>query len=186
MILGCVTGCGSPAESSARPDGAPSAVSAAEPPEALLYEQLRSGAYQLNATTASIEETLRAAKEALAKLPKRSDVAEGMQDVIDYVDSAGSGIGDYADDPPTKEEVAKDFAAFDERRLKAVAAAGESLRDLREALGLLETMAEVDNASVVKSVLGVRSLLAVAVDDLWGAIEALGGQPEASGEPLDP
>ena len=182
-----VLGCGSPAESKARPDGADTAVSAAaESPDELLYEQLRSGAFQLNAAASSIEETLTAAKAAIGKLPIGSSSREGMEDVVDYVDSAGSGIGDFSEDPPSKDEVAKDFAAFDEKRLKAIGAASDALKDLREALGLLETMAEDANAAVVKTVLGVRSLLAVSIDDLWGAIEALGGQPEATDEPLDP
>jgi hypothetical protein len=47
-------------------------------------------------------------------------------------------------------------------------------------------MAEDASAPVVKTVLGVRSLLAVSIDDLWSAIEALGGQPEGTDEPLDP
>jgi len=180
-------GCGSPTESRSRPDGADKAISATvQSPDELLYEQLRSGAFQLNAAASSIEETLAAAKTASTRLPKKSNASEGMLDVVDYIDSAGSVIGDFAEDPPSKDEVAKDFAAFDEKRLKAVSAASDALRDLREALGLLETMAEDANGSVVKAVLGVRSLLAVAIDDLWSAIEALGGQPEATDEALDP
>lgn len=187
LLLGCGSGCGSPAKSSARPDGADTAVSAAaQSPDELLYEQLRSGAFQLNAATSSIEETLAAAKAAVRKLPKNSDAREGMLDVVDYIDSAGSGIGDFSEDPPSKEEVSKDFGTFDEKRLKAVSAASDALRDLREALGVLETMAEDASAPVVKTVLGVRSLLAVSIDDLWSAIEALGGQPEGTDEPLDP
>ena len=187
ILLVVALGCSARAKSAGGTDASDKVVSSnSGPPEVLLHEQLRSGAFQLNAATASIEETLAAAKSSLSKLPKNSSAREGMEDVVDYVDSAGSSLGEFIEEPPTKQEVAKDFAGFDERRLKAVDAATEALRDLREALGLLETIAEDPNESVIKTVLGVRSLLAVAIDDLWGAIEALGGQPEGSEEPLNP
>src|SRR5688572_1505361 len=49
LIFGCAVGCGSPAQPQDRPDGAPVPANATnDPPEVLLYEQLRSGAYQLN------------------------------------------------------------------------------------------------------------------------------------------
>jgi post-segregation antitoxin (ccd killing protein) len=166
---------------SARKDTAPSPSA-----EDRLYEQLRSGAFQMSAAAASAEETLVAAREAARRLSKNSEEREGMLDVVDFVDSAGAAIAEHVEDPPARERVAAEFGAFDEKRLKAVAAGNEALRDLREALGVLEGLASGEDAKVAQLALEVKSLLAVALDDLWGAVEAYGGEPEASDDPLWP
>jgi hypothetical protein len=106
--------------------------------------------------------------------------------VVDFVDSTGAAIAEHVEDPPARERVAAEFGAFDEKRLKAIAAGNEALRDLREALGVLEGLASGEDAKVAQLALEVKSLLAVALDDLWGAVEAYGGEPEASDDPLWP
>jgi hypothetical protein len=184
-----IAGAGCSAAKSAAPGGQPaSAESAQAEPSAeeLLRQQLRSGRFQLNAAAGSIEQTYLAAKEAADSYKRVRDVHEGFLDVVDYVDSAGAEVSDHIEEPPTLEDITKDFATYDERRLKAVQAANDALKDLREALGVLEGLSDSPQEAVARSALSVKSLLAVAIDDLWGAVEALGGEPEGSEEPLDP
>ena len=109
-----------------------------------------------------------------------------MIDAAEFIDSAGEGVAEFGDDPPSKSEIEKSFGTYDEKRLKAIEAANDALHDLREALGILESLSGGENAEVVRIALQVKSLLAVAIDDVWGAIEAFGGEPEANNEPLNP
>jgi hypothetical protein len=155
-------------------------------PEEQLYEQLRSGSFQLDAAAGSIEDTLEAAKSAHKALAKYAEAASAMQDVIEYLDSAGEGVAEFGDGTPNKEDVAKNFAASDDKRLKAIEAANDALHDLREALGILESLSGSENDTVAKKALSVKALVAVAIDDVWGAIEAFGGEPEANNAPLNP
>lgn len=175
-------GCGS-SEPTAKAGPAPPKTveteTVSETPEDLLHAQLRSGAFQLSAAAGSIEDSLVAAQEASQALRKNRDHQEAMFAVADFIDSAGSGISEFTDEPPILEEIAKNFAAFDERRLKAVEASNDALQDLRQALGLLEGLAEETDKDAVKWATGVKALIAVALDDIWGAIEAFGGTPEA-------
>lgn len=140
----------------------------------------------MGAAASSIAETLSAAQELIEAVPKNGDLAEGLSDATDLVDSAGAGIAEYGDDPPAKEDVSKNFSAFDDKRLKAVEAGNNALHDLREASGLFESLEEEAPASFQAKIAALRSLLAVAVDDLWSAIEAYGGTPEPAEEPKAP
>jgi hypothetical protein len=181
--------CSPPAKEDPPPTGpgtSPAATATGQTPEQTLYQQLRSGSFQLGAAVISIEDTYKAANEAQTKLRKFGNAQSAMQDVLDFLDSAGKGVAEYSDVPPAPEEVAKAFADFDEARLKAIESANDSLHDLREALGILEGLASEPGAEVAQAAISVKSLLAVAIDDVWGAIEALGGVPEASDEPLNP
>lgn len=179
----CLAGCGSGRESPPK-DGPPPTPAKVEPvaesPEDVLYAQLRSGAFQLSAAAGSIEDSLVAAQEAIRALGAFRDQKEAMEEVAAFIDSAGSSISEFTDDPPAKEEIAKDFATFDELRLRAVEASNDALQDLRQSLGVLEGLSDGSNREAIKWAGGIRALVAVALDDLWGAIEALGGTPEAA------
>lgn len=155
----------------------------AESPEDLLYGQLRSGSFQLSAAGGSIEDSLVAAQEATKALARFRELKDAMMEVADFINSAGASIAEFTDEPPEQEVVDKDFAAFDEKRLKAVEASNDALQDLRQALGLLESLSEDANPEAVKWATGVKSLVAVAMDDVWGAVEALGGTPELGERP---
>jgi hypothetical protein len=66
-----------------------------------------------------------------------------------------------------------------------VEAGNDAMHDLREAAGIMADLEESRNAQVAAAAREVRSLLLVALDDLWGAIEAFGGKPEIE-EPIAP
>jgi len=175
-------GCAKNESSSSDPAEAPvtKADAPAETPEELLYGQLRSGSFQLSAAAGSIEDSLVAAQEASKALARFRDLKDAMVEAADFINSAGASVAEFTDEPPEKEVVDKDFAAFDEKRLSAVEAANDALQDLRQALGLLESLSDDPNPEAVKWATGVKSLVAVALDDVWGAIEALGGTPETA------
>lgn len=171
--------CGGPASDPTKPTPTASNTGGEDPtvsPEKRLYEQLRSGMFQMGAAAGSIEEALSAARDAAAQL--KGDLKGAMEDAIESIDAAGAGVAEYAADPPEEAEVAKDFATWDERRLKAVEAANDAMHDLREAAGLLADADETNPGPAGQPARDVRALVLVALDDLWGAIEAFGGTPE--------
>lgn len=142
--------------------------------EAKLQEQLRSGAFQLGAAAESLEEALTKAKEAEGK--SSGAVKEGLEEILDLIDGAGSAVAEFAVEPPSVEEVKSKLAEFEALRAKAIQAIGDAMHDLEDARGIAASLEE-DNPSFVGK--GLADLIGVAVEDLKGAIEALGGKVES-------
>jgi hypothetical protein len=153
-------------------------------PEDQLHEQIRSGMFQMAAAAGSIEESLASAKEGLSSASAGGKQA--LAEVVDLLDSAGAEVAEFADDPPDLAEVAKAFALWDDKRLKAVEAGNDAMHDLREASGILADLADSEPLGAGKGASVVRALILVALDDLWGAIEAFGGKPESEDPPVAP
>lgn len=136
-------------------------------PEEKLHEQLSSGNFQLMAGLDSIEAALKEAKAA-----KVTDAAQkqSLADIQDAIDSAGSGLAEEDEDPPTKEQVAKDMKGFEAKRAKLCDLINDSLHDLRDARGIVDSLdGPLENV-------GIK--IDAALDDLRGALEALGGKEE--------
>ena len=169
-LVGC-----SKAESAPRPGataGVPPPETPKDPSEAL-YEQLRSGAYQINAAMDAMERALRDCREASIGLGKGSKNAAA--DVVDVLDSAGSTIGDYLN-APELDEVRNDFTTNDERRLKAIEDLNDARREVLEGQGIADPMASDDPDPKVRAIFDrIAEDITEVIEAIEGAIEALGG-----------
>lgn len=141
-----------------------------ETKEGKLAEQLRSGAVQMEATLATIEE----AQDALKKInPEiRKPVQDGIEQIEESIDGAGETLADAMQGIPTEEDAVKDFKAADESRQKRIKQMNDALQDLSSAANICSSLAEehkafADPAAILKS----------AVEDLGEAITSMGGTP---------
>ncbi|MBX3118211.1 MAG: hypothetical protein KF784_04035 [Fimbriimonadaceae bacterium] len=146
-------------------------------PEAKLQEQLRSAAFQLNAASESIAEALAKATDAESK--SSGAVKEGLAEVLDFIDSAGAQISDFATDPPPVEEIKAKLAEYEAIRTKAIQAINDSIHNLEDAQGIASGFEEENPNYAGK---GLSDLIGVAVADLKGALEALGGKLDSTEE----
>jgi chromosome segregation ATPase len=149
---------------------------------ATLYEQVRSGAYQLSQAEDAIAE---AYQESL-KLPKT--VGEERLDIQEVLDGTGENLSKYAGEPPPKEEFEKDLAKETKRRQEAIDAANDTIRDLQEAKYIITALADANKGKEREELEKLDALVDVAIEGLQSAIEAYGGKVEAEPEeqPIDP
>ncbi|HRI44220.1 MAG TPA: hypothetical protein PLL78_12470 [Fimbriimonadaceae bacterium] len=188
-LAGLAVGCGerpATAESAAvsRPNqpvangSNPGSTTEVEPPnpEQALYELCRAGTVQMNGAADSIEETLQTAKSVLPIAT--GDAVQGIKEAIELIDGAGAGIADYTAPIPGMDRFPEVAAEQDERRLKAIQAGNDAIRDLKEAAGILESLVQSTAATLRKGIGEVIELVDVCVRDLYDAVEALGGRVE--------
>lgn len=178
----------------APPESPPAQESGAAPaeqsdPNAALFEQLSSGAYQSSAAIESLDRATNQATELKEKVPAE-ELKIGMDDVIALIDSAGATLAEFAEQPESEAAVEKEFNLFDERRLKAIEAGNDALMDLREAVGVIESMAEGLTGMRQVEAEKLRGALLEAMDDVAGAIEGFGGkvmdeQGDVEGQPTE-
>jgi hypothetical protein len=137
-----------------------------------LYDKLHSGHFQIDAALDSIEDAL---KEARATKPKSADVKQSLDDIMDSIDSAGNALGDEVGEEPHRDQVEKDLAKSEARRVNLCALVNDSLHDLRDARGIVDSLADSNGVGPLEPI-GVK--IDVAMEDLRGALEALGGKEE--------
>lgn len=147
----------------------------ADPDEAL-FTMCRSGTVQLNGAADSIEETLKVAQKVVPFTTGESQRA--FEEALELINGAGAGIADYTTPIPSLEEFKERLEEMDERRLKAIEAGNDAIRDLKEAAGILDSVATAAKDPVKQGAREVVELLDVCVQDLYDAVEALGGQVE--------
>ncbi len=144
-------------------------------PDQALFDQIRSGAYQIGSAIDAIESVRKTTKEIASREAGATQKALVM--ITSQLDAAGKALVEFSDEPPTFEEFKKNFSAQDERRLKAIDAANESLNDLRDAQDIVGDLldshppepenTELDNAD---------SDLEECVQAVQDAIKAMGGK----------
>lgn len=137
-----------------------------------LFQQLRAGSFQVDAALNAMENTLQSCKSTTIK---SVEARQAAADVSDFLDSAGSTVGDYLN-APTLDEVRRDFAGNDERRLKAIEDLNDARREVLEAQGIADPVASDDPDAAVREVFtGIGDGIAEVIDALEGAIDAFGG-----------
>lgn len=149
-------------------------------PEQTVFEQLRSGAFQIAGVEGTIEEALTKVR-ALGELGD-TELKNALKELSDTLDSVGATLAEHSDEP---EEPAKTPAAFgkmDEQRLAAIAGANDALHELEDAAGILSTLSEDPALSDRAEVGELGELLQLGIDDLTEAIKSLGGQVEKAAE----
>lgn len=154
-------------------------------PEDALYEQFKTGRYQINAAVDAIGEAVKIAKPM--SMSAGGSAGEALTEVSDMLDDAGSSLVEHNDDPPSLEDFKKDFPAQDEERLKSIAAASEALRTLRDAQGTVGDLEANVPADFKADLLKLDDGIGEATDALEEAIKAMGGKvPPDEDDPPSP
>jgi ABC-type transporter Mla subunit MlaD len=123
----------------------------------------------------AIESAHGTAKEMAAR--EKGVTQQALQAIAGYLDDAGGTLSDFADDPPTFEKFKADFAAQDDRRLKAISAANDSLEALQDAQVLIDKLLDSKPPEPEKSQLeNADSELDGCVDAVKDAIKTMGGK----------
>lgn len=117
----------------------------------------------------SIEEAVKAARE---KQTTSLEVKELITEIVEYLDSAGEALAEEAADEPKKTETLEQLG---KRKKQLVDLVNDSLHDLREGRGIVDSLATEEELGPLEDI-GI--LIDVAMDDLRGALEALGGKEE--------
>lgn len=172
-VLLSLTGCsktGSPA--SAAP---PRKASLPADPDQAMYDSVRSGAYQISTAIDSIEEVRKAVRGIAAR--ETGKTQQTLLQLAGDLDDAGKALADFGDDPPPFDQFKKSFATQDDRRLKAIDAANDSLGDLQDAQEVMSTLLdshppEPENTELNRADSDLDDC-AQAVED---AITAMGGK----------
>ena len=179
LIVGliAVSACNRSPEASAAGTNGGGAVVHDKAPEVVVFEQLRSGIYQLDVATDAMERATNRLRPFAAGKPEETRGA--LQAVVDYLDSAAGTVVEL-NDVPTQEEVRADFKTFDERRLQAIEEAEDARRDVEQAASVMDDLLASNPPADAKATLQeIDDLLEEAIDALEGSIEAFGGKVRA-------
>lgn len=176
-LLAFAWGCGTEQVKSRGPSDPPP-LRAEKPadPEHKLYEQVRSGTVQLGGGSDDIEEALRAVEGLLKTVPKENK--DALTDAKALIDSAGAGIADYTEEVPEFEQFKNRLAEFDDQRLKAIQETNDSIHDLREAKGIVESLEGSGTGNLTSQLEDLAALIDVAISDLSDAVTTMGGTVE--------
>jgi len=178
LLVVVLAGCGSktkPEEQSAPPTDTLKPSAAPSDPNEALHEQLSSGLFQLSATLDSIQSALKEAKDL--QRDAKGALKEGLVDVVDHLDSCGATLADHNEDPPTVEEIKKNFAPLDDKRLKTIDDVNDTLSDLKESKGMVSGLTG-DTDELEERVTRLAALIDQAMEDARGTLQALGGQEQ--------
>lgn len=166
VCLIAVSGCGKKSEASVpTPDPL-----VATTPAGRIFEQLRSGLYQIGAGLESLEAAVQAAESAA---PSGADAKSSLTEIKGLLNAAGEAL---AEESATPAEKGGDVSTADARRAKLVDLVNDSLHDLRDARGIVDSLGEDGEPGPLEA---VGEKIDVVIDDLLGSLEALGGKDES-------
>jgi len=160
--------------------GAPSVVAAppvakAAPvdPATALYENMRTANNDIDVALGDLEEGMKKAKQLAPTAG--GDAQKALNNVATLLNSAGEALSDYDDVPPTLDEFKKEFASYDETRLKCIDAAVGALQQVGSATDILDDLAANVPASRKDPLDEIANDADEAQDDLRAAIKLMGG-----------
>ena len=182
MIFLVALGCGAKDATSTEPPPNPS-MSTATPPKdeaTTLQEQIRAGAYQIDAAMGALERAMNLVRP-LAK-ENAPALKEPLANIAEMLDSAGATIMDF-NDAPSLDAVRSDFKKHDDHRLKAIEEANDARREIDEARGivadLLQSGAPVEAKTKLQE---IQDAIEEALDGLEEGIQSFGGQVDVPSE----
>jgi hypothetical protein len=150
-------------------------------PDQTLYDEVRSGAYQISAAVDAIEGVRKTSRDIA--LHQSGKTQKTLLSVADILDDAGKALADYGEDPPPFAQFKQNFAAQDDRRLKAIDAANEAVDDLLDAQDTLGQLIDSNPPEPINTQLNeADSALDDCVQAVKDAIKAMGGKV-ASADP---
>lgn len=174
-LLLCVLAAGCGPKDTAAPDAAPPEATGAGTstptgtPAEMLQENIRAGNVQLSLVLNSLTELSSKLREE--QQGAQGEMAEGLSEVLDYVDSTGETLTEAMFEPPAVEEIEADWVKYDDMRLSLITAVNDAYLSLNSVLNILATLAE-QKATLSVPVEMTETLLA----DLESAIQSLGGE----------
>lgn len=173
-VLLALAGCGKQ-PASAVPQASKSTTPA--DPDQALYDQVRSGAYQIGSAIDSMEDVRKTVREIAASQSGKTQQA--LLQIAGDLDDAGKSLADFGDDPPPFDQFKKLFAAQDDRRLRAIAAANDSLDDLSDAqdiVGELQDSKPAPPPQIAGQLADAGSDLDDCAQAVTEAIKTMGGK----------
>ncbi len=180
LAVSLVSGCQK--SSKEDPSGEQTTVEKPKDPEERLYEQVRSGAFQLTTALDSVQKAMQQSRTLADS--SSGELKEAMLDVADHLDAAGSSITDYTTAPVKLEEFRKNFSENDDKRLKAIEVSNTALMDTSEADGIVESLLQNDKFKAQAELRTLSNVIGAALDALEGAIKVMGGKLDMN-QPVD-
>ena len=174
-------GCKEPADLPAKnkPSNSPPIAEGPSTP-ATTREEFRSSAYQIGIALDHIATALQVTQAAKKGLKGQS--LARIEDALENINGAGSRLAEYVDVIPTEDAVKADPKSFEVTRKRQINDLNDSLFELREAESIALNAADFANEPAKSHLDTAGKAIAIAEDDIIGAIEALGGKAESGGE----
>ncbi len=176
LLVGAIVGCRKGEESKPVRPKPPAVTVDRENPEQTIFEQLRSGAFQIAGVGGTVEEAL--TKSRALDVKGDPQLAAAMGEFLDALDSVGATLAEHTTEPAEPAKSDPEFAKMDERRLSAISAANDALHELEDASGILDTLSQDPALANRPEVAEILGLLRLGMDDLQEAIRSLGGVVE--------
>ena len=153
---------------------APTAAPTPEDPERRLYEQIRTGAYQLNGAL----DNLQTAQEMAKKLSKVAGgtAGRGFTDLIKKLNQAGEDIADYTSEVPSFDQFKTSVAQEDDQRLDAIDDSNDALGYIADAQDIVENLLAGAPDEAKPQVRQIQDQLDECVDAMESAIVEMGGK----------
>lgn len=176
FIAGCSNNAPAPKDSTPVEETPPaqSAPAKADP----LYEQLHSGLFQADAAVKKLADALDIAQDMQKKAT--GSFAEAMKDVVATIDDSGHSLAALTGgEPPTAEDVANNRSKYQAQRADLINQISDILKDMRDQDDAADSMADIGNPEIQKPARHLDELLLQIIDDLKGALAALGAQDQS-------
>lgn len=136
------------------------------------YESLRSGVVQLQGSIESIAEARELAGRLKDAVP--GDYRLAVEDIVGYLDSAGTAISQALGDPPSESAYNADRASYEKQRASIATAVGDAQQDMSEAAGIVSSLDQAP-ADVREKLLELEELIDVARQDVGDSLGTLKG-----------
>src|SRR5436190_21379794 len=148
MLLLALAGCG-PKSPEAVVTKLSGSTAATLTPAERTYEQVYSGLYQIEASLDHIEEARNEAKSTTAA---SGDVKQSLEDIQASIDSAGDGLAEDVAVPLDKSQVIANIEVGEKRRKQLCIDVNDALHDLRDARGIVDSLAGDKDTGPVENV----------------------------------
>lgn len=143
--------------------------------EQAVYEKLRSGDFQLGAASETIQGAYEHALKLRDRAPKKTDLRAALEDLVDFLDSAGASVSDYEDMPESVQSVKENLKNYEDQVKAMIELAGNARRDLEEAQEIADSLRLAAEGSTKDEFQELFDEITLAIEDVSGASEALGG-----------
>lgn len=157
---------------------------APEDPEHKLYEQVRTGTYQLGEGL----DSLQSAEEMAKKLAKVAGgtAARGFNDLIKKLDAAGEDLEDYTSEVPAFDQFKANLSAEDDQRLNAIDDSNDALGYIADAQDIVENLLAGAPEEAKPQVQKIQDQLDDCVDSVESAIVEMGGKVDQDDDTPQP
>lgn len=154
-------------------------------PKDPLFDQLHSGLFQADPAVKKLAEAVSLVKDIESK---STGNLQGYlkETMIPTLDDAGATLADMTgEDPPTMEQIKADHPKYAAKRDTMINQISDLLRDVREEADAADDMATTAPPETLKESKRLNQLLSEIIDDLSGALSALGGKEEKPQSQVD-